>query len=80
MSMSATTDLKPGTVVRGPFTIINAYDREYAQGVGIVQKRGKRYPYNVGPDHVPVRIVVGDRVSGGYRPESLTPITDLKVA
>jgi hypothetical protein len=64
-----TTPLTPGTLVLGPF-----YSDDH-QGVGVIVARGRELWTQVGEGYVPVRVIAGDRVPGGYRPESLTAIT-----
>jgi hypothetical protein len=58
--------LEPGTVVTGPFF------SDGSTGVGIVRSRGRALWTRVADSYVAVEVIAGDRISGGYRPESLT--------
>ena len=65
-----TANIAPGTIVLGPFW--SDGDR---MGVGIVVERGHRLWTRVDEGYVPVMVINGDRINGGYRPESLIPTT-----
>lgn len=54
-----------GTLVLGPF-----YSDGH-QGAGVVVARGRELWTQVGAGYVPVRVIAGNRVSGGYSPDSL---------
>ena len=58
--------IEPGMIVLGPFWS----DGEHL-GVGIVVKRGRSLWTRVGEGYVPVKVINGDCVPGGYRPEGL---------
>jgi hypothetical protein len=60
------TDLKPGALVLGSFY------SDGREGVGIIVARGRELWTRVDEGYVPVRVIAGDRVAGGYRPENLT--------
>lgn len=60
---------KPGDTVMGPFYSDTGDDQ--ARGVGVIVARGRELWTQVPLDYVCVRVLAGDRASGGYRPESL---------
>lgn len=59
-------ELAVGTLVTGPFFSSGA------QGTGVIVKRGREIWTRVGEGYVPVKVISGDRCSGGYRRSSLT--------
>ena len=61
-------ELAPGTLVSGPFY------SDGKRGAGRVVARGRELWTRVGIDYVPVKVLVGDRASGGYRPQDLRPL------
>lgn len=63
--------LEPGTVVVGPFW------SDGRQGVGVVVPRGRMLWTRTTAPYVPVRILNGDRIPGGYDPADLTPVPGL---
>lgn len=65
-------DLTPGTVVIGPFY------SDKRGGVGIVRAQGRLLWTRVGEGYTPVEVIIGDRINGGYRPESLTVVERLR--
>jgi hypothetical protein len=69
-----TEPIEAGCVVAGAFW---SHSPD-ARGVGIVVKRGRELWTQVPDDYVPVRVVVGDRARGGYRPADLTVVRDLR--
>lgn len=70
---ATTTNLQPGTVVTGPF-----YADE-SLGVGVIAKCGRSLWTQVGEGYVPVRIIQGNRASGGYKADGLTALDELRV-
>lgn len=58
--------IEPGTIVSGQFFSNGNY------GIGIVAAVGRPLWTRVPEGYVPVKIVTGDRIDGGYRPEGLT--------
>jgi hypothetical protein len=66
-----TNEPEPGAVVTGPFF------SDESLGVGVVVKRGRPIWTRVGEGYVPVRVLKGDRASGGYNPEHLSVIRGL---
>lgn len=65
--------VKPGTVVAGAFWS----DDDRPRGIGVVVARSRALWTQVPPQYVAVRVLHGDRISGGYRIENLTPIDGL---
>lgn len=63
--MAAATVIKPGSYVTGRFYSDGRY------GVGIVVERGRPLWTRVGEGYVPVRVIKGDRIDGGYNPDDL---------
>lgn len=69
-----------GDIVAGPFvvdpdlldvvTVKDAGGRAYGLGLGVVDSSVRLFSANF----VPVRVVVGDRTSGGYHTDQLTKI------
>lgn len=66
--------LSPGTVVSGPFF------SDRSLGVGIIVRRSRDLWTQAPEGYVAVRVVLGDRCSGGYQPEGLTELPTLKAA
>lgn len=64
-----TGELEPGTVVAGPFYGYGQHD-----GVGVIVARSRELWTQVGEGYVPVRVIVGDRCNGGYKPANLRPL------
>lgn len=60
---------EPGETVFGPFWS----DDDRPRGIGIVVASGREVWTRVPEGYVAVRVIVGDRVNGGYKPESLRP-------
>lgn len=63
-------DLIPGVLVLGPFY------SDGRNGVGVIVKPGRPLWTRVGHGYVPVKILNGDRASGGYRPEGLVRVRE----
>lgn len=72
----STTRFEPGTIVAGPFFD----DDDRARGIGVIVKPGRELWTRVPDDYVPVRIIVGNRCRGGYRPENLRAVSELRLA
>lgn len=67
--------LDPGTIVAGPFYD----DDDRARGAGVIVARGRELWTRVPDDYVPVRVIVGNRCNGGYRPASLRAVSELRL-
>jgi hypothetical protein len=68
--------IQPGTVVSGPFW---SHSPD-AKGVGVVVEQSRQLWTQVGDGYVPVKVLVGDRSRGGYRPDALSPVDGLVAA
>lgn len=65
-----TNNFQPGDTVFGPFWSDSPRN---PRGLGIVTEPGRALWTRVPDGYLAIRVIVGDRASGGYAPDTLRP-------